>query len=148
MDSSEPTLTAVGTVLGTPAYVSPEQALGRPVDKRTDIWSFGCVLYEMLTGTRAFPGDTMSATISAVVAREPDWTRLPAATPPGVRRALYTCLNKDPRERLRDIGDLDLLLDDDAAAPASASLALWRSLALVLALLLAIAVWWMVRAAP
>jgi serine/threonine protein kinase len=99
------TATRSGMVIGTAAFMSPEQARGMPVDKRTDIWSFGCVLYEMLTGRRAFGGPTPSDTIASVLEHEPDWTILPPATPPNIRRLLTRCLTKDPRRRLRDIGD-------------------------------------------
>jgi serine/threonine protein kinase/Tol biopolymer transport system component len=104
--------TQEGTVLGTAAYMSPEQARGQPVDKRTDIWAFGCVLYEMLTGHRAFPGETMSDAIAAILGREPDWAALPATTPPAVARLLQRGLEKDPRRRLRDIADARADLDD------------------------------------
>ena len=88
-----------GVILGTPAYMSPEQARGQAVDKRTDIWAFGCVLFEMLTGRGAFARDTLSDTIAAVIEREPDWNTLPAAVPPAVRRLLMRCLEKDPKRR-------------------------------------------------
>jgi eukaryotic-like serine/threonine-protein kinase len=104
--------TREGTVIGTAAYMSPEQARGRPVDKRTDIWSFGCVLYEMLTGRRAFPGATFTDIVVAVIEHEPDWTALPASTPPNIVRLLEHCLTKDAKHRLRDIGDARLELDD------------------------------------
>jgi len=100
-----------GVILGTAAYMSPEQARGKVVDKRTDIWAFGCVLYEMLTGRLAFAGDTVSDTIGKILEREPDWTRLPASTPSAVRRLLRRCLVKDPKQRLRDIGDVRLEID-------------------------------------
>jgi serine/threonine protein kinase len=99
------TRTRVGTVLGTTAYMSPEQARGRSVDKRADIWSFGCVLYEMLSGRRAFAGETRSDTVVAILEREPDWHALPPLTPPHVRQLLRRCLEKDLKHRLRDIGD-------------------------------------------
>ena len=86
--------------------MSPEQARGLPVDKRTDIWAFGCVLYEMLTGRVAFAGDTVSDSIAKILEREPDWSALPAATPASIRRLLLRCLAKDPKKRLRDIGDV------------------------------------------
>ena len=101
-----------GVVLGTPAYMSPEQARGQAIDKRTDIWAFGCVLYEMLTGAPAFTGDSASDTISAVLNGEPSRSALPAATPPGVRRVIERCLVKDARRRLRDIGDARADMDD------------------------------------
>ncbi len=104
--------TEAGIVLGTPAYMSPEQATGRPIDRRTDVWAFGCVLYEMLAGARAFPGETTTDTLAAVVRGEPDWSRLPAATPPAVRRLLRRCLQKDPRQRLQAIGDARIELDE------------------------------------
>jgi Tol biopolymer transport system component len=104
--------TRAGTLLGTAAYMSPEQARGQAVDKRSDIWAFGCVLYEMLTGRAAFGGETVSDTLAHVLERESDWSRLPAATPVGVRRLLRRCLEKDPKQRLRDIGDARLELQD------------------------------------
>ena len=100
-----------GAIVGTPAYMSPEQARGHAVDKRTDIWAFGCVLYEMLTGRAAFGGDTLSDTIASVLEREPDWSRLPADTPEPIRNLLVGCLAKDPRDRLRDIGDVRISID-------------------------------------
>jgi serine/threonine protein kinase len=107
--SQAPTLTVngtrEGTILGTAAYMSPEQARGQPVDKRTDIWAFGCVLYELLTGRTAFARETMSDSIAAILERQPDWTALPADVSPAVHRVLRRCLEKDPRIRLRDIGD-------------------------------------------
>ena len=101
-----------GIILGTAAYMSPEQARGKSVDKRSDIWAFGCVLYEMLTGRKAFDRETVSDTIAAILEREPDWRLLPAATPTTVRRLLQRCLEKDVSRRLRDIGDACLELDD------------------------------------
>jgi serine/threonine protein kinase len=106
--SKSPTMTqdgtAAGLILGTAPYMSPEQARGKALDKRTDIWAFGCVLYEMLTGRPAFRGETVSDTIVAILEREADWAALPPETP-GVRRLPQRCLEKDPRRRLRDIGD-------------------------------------------
>jgi Tol biopolymer transport system component len=104
--------TQEGTILGTAAYMSPEQARGQAVDKRTDIWAFGCVVYEMLTGHVAFPGETVSDTIVAILEREPDWAALPATTPPMVARLLHRGLEKDRNRRLRDIGDARAELDD------------------------------------
>src|SRR5262249_25764895 len=123
-----PTITAAtraGVILGTAAYMSPEQARGRAVDRRADLWAFGCVLYEMITGRPAFGRETVTDTIAAVVAAAPDWTRLPASTPPSVRRLLRRCLEKDPRRRLRDIADARLEIEETAAdeprsAPVSA----------------------------
>ena len=109
--------TRPGLTLGTPAYMSPEQARGDPVDKRTDVWAFGCVLYELLTGQRAFAGRTTSDTIAALLEREPDWSALPAATPAAVRRLLERCLSKDPSARRRDIGDIRLELEDLLRVP-------------------------------
>ena len=97
--------TALGVILGTAAYMSPEQARGKRVDRRADIWAFGCVLYEMLAGKRAFDGETVSDTMAALLTREPDWSALPAATPARVRALLERCLRKDAQVRLRDIGD-------------------------------------------
>jgi len=100
-----------GVILGTAAYMSPQQARGQVVDKRADIWAFGCVLYEMLTGRVAFAGETVSDTIGKILEREPDWSALPAATPPAIRRLLRRCLAKDPKQRLRDIGDVRIEID-------------------------------------
>jgi serine/threonine-protein kinase len=97
--------TGSGVIVGTAGYMSPEQARGKTVDKRTDIWAFGCVLYEMLSGRMAFEGDTASDTIAAILDREPDWATLPPDTPRTLRRLLQRCLAKDPKQRLRDIGD-------------------------------------------
>jgi eukaryotic-like serine/threonine-protein kinase len=114
--SHSPTLThqftRAGVVLGTAAYMAPEQARGKTVDRRADIWAFGAVLYEMLAGRRAFEGDTVSDTMAAVLTREPDWSALPSATPAPVRRLLRRCLEKDPRRRMRDIGDARPELED------------------------------------
>ncbi|MEO6236915.1 MAG: protein kinase [Vicinamibacterales bacterium] len=100
-----------GPVVGTAAYMSPEQARGLAVDKRTDIWAFGCVLYEMLTGRVMFAGDTVSDSIAKILEREPEWSALPAATPAPIRRLLLRCLAKDPKQRLRDIGDARIEID-------------------------------------
>ncbi len=109
-----------GVLLGTAPYMSPEQARGKAVDKRTDIWAFGCVLYEMLTGRRAFSGETTSDTIVSILEREPDWTALPPHTPFHVRDVLRRCLEKDSKRRLRDIGDAKLDLVDRASVPSAA----------------------------
>jgi len=103
--------TGAGVILGTAPYMSPEQARGTPADKRADIWSFGCVLYEMLSGRRPFAGDTLSETVASILEREPDWKALPGRTPADVRRLLQRCLEKDPRRRVRDIGDVLLALE-------------------------------------
>ena len=100
-----------GAIIGTAAYMSPEQARGLPVDRRTDIWAFGCVLYEMLTGRVAFAGDTVSDSIAKILEREADWSALPPATPASVRRLLGRCLAKDPKQRLRDIADVRIEID-------------------------------------
>ena len=139
---TSPVMTAAGIILGTAAYMSPEQARGKAVDRRTDIWAFGCVLYEMLTGVLAFRGDTVSDTIGAILRDDPDWARLPAETPTSVRKLLARCLQKDPRQRLPHIGsarfELEETREPDAAAPASRSAAalsrvLWPAIAAVLA---------------
>jgi serine/threonine protein kinase len=101
-------MTGVGVLLGTAAYMSPEQARGKAVDKRADIWAFGCVLFEMLTGARPFAGDETTDVVVAILSKEPDWSRLPASTSRRVRELLERCLAKDPRQRLRDIGDVRL----------------------------------------
>ena len=106
--------TALGTIMGTASYMSPEQARGKRVDKRTDIWAFGCCLYEALTGRKAFEGETVSDIIGAVMRAEPEWDALPAA----IRALVGRCLVKDARQRLRDIGDVRLQLED-AGVPAS-----------------------------
>lgn len=110
--------TRVGVVVGTPAYMSPEQARGEAVDRRADIWAFGCVLYELLTAARAFPGATASDIIAAILTREPDWSRLPRGTPESARRALRRCLERDIRRRLRDAADVRLEIDE-AVQPAA-----------------------------
>jgi serine/threonine protein kinase len=103
--------TVQGVILGTAAYMSPEQARGKTVDKRADIFSFGCVLFEMLTGDQAFSGETLSDTLASVLAREPDLSRLPDSTPRALRRLLERCLEKDPTRRLRDIGEARIMID-------------------------------------
>jgi serine/threonine protein kinase len=104
-------VTRDGLILGTAAYMSPEQARGKVVDKRADIWAFGCILYEMLTGRPTFQGETDSDIIGKILEREPEWSALPAATPPAIRRLLLRCLAKDPRQRLRDVGDVRIEMD-------------------------------------
>jgi eukaryotic-like serine/threonine-protein kinase len=128
-------------VVGTPSYMSPEQARGKPVDKRTDIWAFGCVLYEMLTGRMAFAGQTTTDTLAAILEREPNWRALPDATAITIRRLLRRCLEKDSKRRLRDIGDVRIDIDDALSSqgqPESATakdrtraLRLWRTMAIV-----------------
>ena len=92
--------------------MSPEQARGLPIDKRTDIWAFGCVLYEMVTGRRAFPGQTISDVIARVLEREPDWRSLPATLSPRIQWLLHRCLAKDPKHRLHDIADARIEIDE------------------------------------
>jgi serine/threonine protein kinase/Flp pilus assembly protein TadD len=111
--------TEAGVILGTAAYMSPEQARGRPVDRRSDVWSFGCVLYECLAGRPAFEGETVSDLIARILEREPDWTALPAGTSPLVREILKRCLRKDAAERPRDIRDVRLELIEVAAGGAA-----------------------------
>jgi eukaryotic-like serine/threonine-protein kinase len=116
---TSPAMTHAGIILGTAAYMSPEQARGKDVDKRTDIWAFGAVLFEMLTGTRAFRGDDVSDVLASVMAREPDWTLLPPDLSPTLAAAIQRCLYKDRRHRIRDIGDILLVLEGalDVARP-------------------------------
>jgi Tol biopolymer transport system component len=139
-----------GAVVGTAAYMSPEQARGLPVDKRTDIWAFGCVLYEMLTGRLTFPGDTLSDSIARILEREPDWSALPAATPAPIRRLLVRCLAKDAKQRLRDIGDVRIEIDaiDDALPgtaetrpPPARGAMTWLPLAALVALAAGVGIW-------
>ena len=152
--STSTTLTAAGTlpgvILGTAAYMSPEQARGQPVDKRTDIWAFGCVLFEMLTGATTFARPTATDTLAAVVGVDPDWASLPADTPASIRRLLTRCLQKDARRRLHDIADVRIELEDAMTAPAVAvparrrwtRPAMW---ALSLGLVAAVAAAWLAR---
>jgi len=108
---TSPAMTQAGIILGTAAYMSPEQARGRAVDKRADIWAFGVVCFEMLSGHRLFEGETLSDTIAAVLTREVDDSRLPPGVPPRVRALLLRCLERDPKRRLRDIGDARIELE-------------------------------------
>jgi eukaryotic-like serine/threonine-protein kinase len=135
---TSPDVTVHGMILGTAAYMAPEQARGKPVDKRADIWAFGVVLYEMLTGRRPFEGDDVSSILAAVIQSEPRWDGVPAK----VRRLLESCLQKDPKKRLRDIGDAWKLLDDEQAAPARSRTAVlgWIAAGL-LAIATAFALW-------
>ncbi len=112
--SHSPTLikgTQAGMILGTAAYMSPEQAKGKVVDKRSDIWAFGCVLFEMLTGKQSFSGETLTDILASVVRAEPDWNLLPASTPEPIRRLLRRCLTKDQKQRLRDIGEARITIE-------------------------------------
>jgi serine/threonine protein kinase len=123
--SKSPTITAdysrSGVILGTAAYMSPEQARGKPLDKRTDIWSFGCLLYEVLTGRQSFEGETISDTIAAILKSEPDWEALPEGTPWNIRALLRRCLQKDPRRRLHDIADARIDIEETISKPLEAS---------------------------
>ena len=163
--AASPRLTAAalgeGTVLGTPTYMSPEQARGQSLDRRTDLWSFGCVLYEMLTGRAPFGGDTISDTLAAILEREPEWDLLPPAVPTAVRTLIRRCLEKDGRQRVADISVAQFVLDDlasvaSATAPGSRAAiaprpARWRRMAilsstwLVGAAMAGSAVWFAVR---
>ena len=113
--SLSPTLTAaatqMGVIMGTAAYMSPEQARGKPVDKRSDIWAFGVVLLEMLTGRKVFEGEDVSMTLSSVLQREPEWNRLPSAMSPSLSVFLHRCLEKDPKQRVHDVADVRLAMD-------------------------------------
>jgi serine/threonine-protein kinase len=130
-------MTQAGMILGTAAYMSPEQAKGRAADKRSDVWAFGCVLFEMLTGRPLFAGETISETLAAVLKEEPDLTRVP----PRVKRLLHACLQKDPKQRLQAIGDSRLLLEDaPEAAPETKSKVPW-ALAAAFAMVAALALW-------
>jgi serine/threonine-protein kinase len=154
--------TGVGVLLGTAAYMSPEQARGKPVDKRADIWAFGCVLYETLTGKRAFGGETVSETLADVMKTEPRWSALPSETPAALRNVVRRCLEKDPRQRMRDIGDVRLALEgafETAAVRAGhgeavAALPLWRrALPVVMAIITVsvvtgVGVWSVTRSGP
>jgi eukaryotic-like serine/threonine-protein kinase len=121
--SNSPTLsmaaTMHGVILGTAAYMSPEQARGKAVDKRTDIWAFGCVLYELLTGRQAFEGEDITEILAAVLKTEPDWSRLSESTPPAIRILLRRCLRKDRRQRLQDATDVRIEIEEALAAPPS-----------------------------
>lgn len=105
-------MTEAGFIMGTAAYMAPEQARGKPADRRADIWAFGCVLYEMLSGQKAFEGETVSDVLASVIRSEPDWSALPANLPPSMRRLVRRCLTKDPRQRLQAIGDARLAIEE------------------------------------
>ena len=164
--SQSPTLTAaatqMGVIMGTVAYMSPEQARGKPIDRRSDIWAFGVVLYEMLSGRRAFEGEDVSLTLSAVLQREPEWNLLPLGVPSGLSTYLRRCLEKDPRQRIQAIGDVRLAMDGAfetgvpaiTAAVGAPELQVWqRPIPLVLtvvavALVTGLGVWSLIRPAP
>jgi Tol biopolymer transport system component len=113
--------TQAGVILGTAAYMSPEQTRGRALDKRTDVWSFGCILYECLTGRQAFGEETVSDTLASIIRSEPDWNALPAQTPAKIRDLVKRCLQKDPRRRLHDIADAALEIDEALVSPKEAA---------------------------
>jgi eukaryotic-like serine/threonine-protein kinase len=110
--STSPALTEMGVILGTAGYMSPEQAKGKPVDRRADIWAFGVVLFELLAGRLLYAGETVNETIANVITQPPDWNALPAATPAPVRRLLRRCLEKDPRSRYQSAGDVRVEIDE------------------------------------
>jgi serine/threonine protein kinase len=110
--------TIEGQILGTPAYMSPEQVRGKPADRRTDIWSFGCVFYETLAGRQAFAGETVSDTIAKVLEHQPNWNALPETTPASIRVLLQRCLERDPHRRLHDIADARIEIEDALTSPA------------------------------
>ena len=116
---TSPAVTAFGVILGTAAYMSPEQACGQSTDRRTDIWAFGVVLFEMLTGTRTFEGSDPTQTVASVLRSPPDWSRLPASTPESLRRLLRRCLEKDRTRRLPDIASAQMEIDDALTASAA-----------------------------
>ncbi len=151
--------TQMGMVIGTAAYMAPEQAKGKVVDKRADVWAFGVVLYEMLTGTRPFVGDDVSKTLARVIDREPDWTALPDTVPPVLSSFLRRCLQKNPKKRIRDIGDVSLAMEgafettvpQPAEAAMSLPLQVWQRLfpiatvVLLVAVITGLAVWRLTR---
>jgi len=156
-------MTGVGLILGTAAYMAPEQAKGREADKRSDIWAFGCVLYEMLTGTRPFDGEDVSDTLASVLKSDPDWSALPSEMPPAIRTLLQSCLIKDRRRRVADISTALFVLEKGASlAPPVGTVSaaplprrpLWRRVAaltgvvLVVAAVTSAAVWFATRPAP
>jgi serine/threonine-protein kinase len=156
-----PAMTQIGVLLGTAAYMSPEQAKGRPADKRSDVWAFGCVLYEMLTGTRAFAEDDISETLAAILKSEPDWTRIPADVPHAIRTLIQRCLVKDRRQRVADISAATFVLcelSNLGTRPATANVAapprarwrrLWPALAAAAAAAAIVgATMWMLRPVP
>jgi len=147
----KPAMTQVGMILGTAAYMSPEQAKGRAADTRSDIWAFGCVLYEMLAGKPAFAGDTVVEILGAIVMSQPDWNALPPATPSAVRSVLRRCLQTDRGRRMRDIADARFLIEEPPSEPAhtvdsrtphrsSRERLLWMAVALALAVALTISI--------
>jgi serine/threonine protein kinase len=153
---TSPAMTQLGVILGTAAYMSPEQARGRPVDRRSDVWSFGCVLFEMLSGRQVFRGDDVTESIAAILRAEPDWRNLPPDTPAAIRRLLRRSLAKDPKQRLADVGVARLEINDALAPPSETTESSgrrgrarlpWIAAALSLALLL-VAIAWPLRHEP
>ncbi len=167
LDSQSPTLplriapTIPGVILGTPSYMSPEQARGKAVDKRTDIFALGCVLYELLTGKQAFTGESLTDILGAVMRAEPDWTELPEATPPAIRALLRRCLQKDAAKRSRDAAEIRIQIEEAGAAsssiatpvvvhapaPAPRRWQMYAAVACIAAVIAGIAVW-QLRPAP
>ncbi|HMD47483.1 MAG TPA: protein kinase, partial [Bryobacteraceae bacterium] len=153
--ANSPTLTLratqAGLIMGTAAYMSPEQAAGKPVDHRADIWSFGVVLWELLTGRQLYDGETVSHTLAAVLTKDPDWTQLPAETPANIRRLLHRCLERDLKRRLRDIGDAWIELNaprEPATAPPAREqplIARWLPWVIAAAVAIAAVGWAMLR---
>jgi eukaryotic-like serine/threonine-protein kinase len=142
--------TNVGMILGTAAYMAPEQAKGKAVDRRSDIWSFGVVLFELLSGKRVFAGGSVTETLAMVLKVDPDWSALPAGTPAAARKLLECCLKKERSERLQAIGDARLLLESSApTAPATKTQAVWPWAVSAVAIVLAIvAAWGWLRPRP
>ena len=147
--ANSPTITEAmthpGVVLGTAAYMSPEQAKGRPVDKRADIWAFGCILFECLTRARAFEGETITETLAAILKGEPNWNILPPNTPGTIRTLLRRCLKKDAKSRLHAIADVRIEIEEGLTNPASensnlSSRGAWRMTAIWLVVLLAVGI--------
>ena len=160
--SHSPTLsvaaTRAGMILGTAAYMSPEQANGKPVDRRTDIWSFGVVLYEMLSGEPAFKGESVPDVLGSVLKLDPDWRALPAATPPAIVKLVRRCLTKDRKQRLQAIGDARIAIEEAIVAPHEQPLAasasgsrprpwLWVAASAALAVALAVPATWLLKPA-
>jgi serine/threonine protein kinase/Tol biopolymer transport system component len=159
---TSPAMTQAGIILGTAAYMSPEQARGKPVDRRADIWAFGCVVFEMLTGRRAFEAEDVSLTLAEVMKSDPEWSDLPPSVSPSLKTVLRRCLAKDPRQRIRDVGDIRLALDGAFdttservadAAPITVSPPFWRraipaALSAIVAAVLTAAAVWVTRPSP
>ena len=144
--------TVAGGIVGTPPYMSPEQARGSEIDRRTDSWAVGCLLYELLTGQRAFPGETVTDTMAAVLEREPDWARLPTATPTRVKELLRQCLEKDVQRRVQNIADARRVIEEALPTPSNRRVRRWRlvagSLVAALVLLAVAAIWVWPRGIP